>query len=142
MSVSLMQKLVRTAGAIAVAALATGGTSGAPTPMVELPKQAVIAAGDIALCVTIYTIWFEVRISSDDMRELLVDGGFAAVSGGVLVYTGVKATEGALGEALNLLGPLGWGLKATITGTVTSIVGALFWMLCETPPAWLKPKAA
>jgi hypothetical protein len=61
---------------------------------------------------------------------------------GALVYAGVKTTEGVLAEALNLLGPLGWGVKAAITGTVTGMVGILFWGLCETPPAWLQPTAA
>jgi hypothetical protein len=81
-------------------------------------------------------------MSSDEMRELLIDGGFAVASGGALVYAGVKTTEGVLAEALNLLGPLGWGVKAAITGTVTGMVGILFWGLCETPPAWLQPTAA
>jgi hypothetical protein len=100
---------MQTAGTIAAAAMATGGTSGAPTPLVELPEQGVIALGDLALCVRIYVIWFDQRVTTDEMREMLLDAGLATVVGGALVYGGVKLTEGLLAEALNFLGPLGWG---------------------------------
>jgi hypothetical protein len=142
MAGSKFDKRIKTIGAITTAALATSAGSGTPTPMLELPKQAVIAVGDLALCVTIYTIWFDARISNDEMRGLLLDAGIAAVTAGTLVYGGVKLTEGLLAEALNLLGPLGWGVKATITGSVTWIVGFSFWMLCESPPEWLKATLA
>jgi hypothetical protein len=139
MASSRLEKRVKTAAAITTAALAMGGGSGTPTPMLELPKQAVIAVGDLALCVAIYAIWFDVRISTDAMRGLLLDAGIATVAAGTLVYGGVKVTEGLLAEGLNLLGPLGWGVKAAITGSVTGVVGITFWMLCESPPEWLRP---
>jgi hypothetical protein len=139
---SVFKKRVQTVGAIAAAATATAGTSGAPTPLLELPKQSVIAMGDIALCVAIYMIWYDTRITNEEMIELLKDGGMLAVVGGALVYGGVKVTEGLLAEALNLLGPLGWGVSAAITASVTGMVGLTFWMLCERAPAWLTAAAA
>lgn len=134
---SLTKKRVETIGAITTAALATGGLSGSPTPLLELPKQGVIAIGDLSLCIAIYTIWFDKRVSTDEMREILLDAGLATVAGGALVYGGAKLAEGLLAEALNILGPLGWGISATITGSVTAMVGLTFWMLCESPPEWL-----
>jgi hypothetical protein len=142
MANSKFDKRVKTIGAITTTALMTGGGSGSPTPMLELPKQAVIAVGDVALCVSIYTIWFDARISPSEMGELLLDAGLATVAAGMLVYGGVKLTEGLLAEGLNVLGPLGWGVKAMITGTVTGMVGFMFWMLCESPPEWLKARVA
>jgi hypothetical protein len=73
------------------------------------------------------------------MRHILVDAGVASLEGGLLVYAGVKTTEALLAEGLNFLGPLGWGVSAAITGTVTATVGLAFWRLCENPPPWLVP---
>jgi hypothetical protein len=134
-----MKKRAQTISAIATVAMGTGSAAAAPTPLLELPKQGVIALGDLALCITIYTIWFDTSVTTDQMRHILIDAGVASMESGLLVYAGVKATEALLAEGLNLLGPLGWGVSAVITGTVTATVGLVFWRLCEDPPAWLIP---
>ena len=139
---SLRKKRVQTLSVICAAALASGGASGAPTPGVELPKQGAIAAADLALCVTIYGIWFDGRVTNQQMLDLMVEAGLVAITATGLVYAGVKVTEGLLAEALNAAGPAGWGISALITGSVTGAVGVAFWALCESPPVWLAPGLA
>lgn len=142
MAKSLSKKRMETVLCIVSFAAGTGTGAVVPTPGFELPKQAVIAAGDLAMCVAIYRIWYDVRLSTDEMREMLLDAGFLAVAGGTLVYGGVKLTEGLVHELLNFLGPLGFGIKGLITGSVSGLVGLSFWGICETSPEWLKPKTA
>jgi hypothetical protein len=91
------------------------------------------------MCITVYAIWFDQRRSKEEMLDLLLDAGMVTVVGGLVVYGGVKVTEGLLAEAMNLLGPLGWAVSGVITGTVTGMVGFTFWAWCERAPRWLVP---
>jgi hypothetical protein len=139
---STYSKRTRTLLTIGAAALGTGGVSAAPTIGAEVPKQGVIAIGDLVMCTKIYEIWFDERVTTEQLRDILIDAGLASAAGGILVYGGVKLTEGLLAEALNLLGPIGWGISGTITGSVTCLVGLTFWAFCENPPPWLLPDPA
>ncbi len=136
---SIFGKRQRTLLVIGGATLGTGGVSAAPTIGAEVPKQGAITQGDLHMCVRIYAIWFGVTLSTEEMRQMLLDSKLATAAGAGLVYGGVKLTEGLLAAALSQLGPLGWGVPAAITGTVTGVVGLSFWMLCESPPPWLIP---
>ena len=142
MTKSIFSRRVATMAAISGHALGTAGASAAPTSMLELPKQGVIAAADLNMCVAIYAIWFDQRLSKEEMIDLLLDAGMASMAGGLIIYGGVKITEGLLAEAMNLIGPLGWAVSAVITGTVTSTVGFTFWAWCERAPRWLAPAIA
>lgn len=137
MPISIYPNRVKTLLVIAGAALSNSTASAAPTVGAEVPKQGIIAVADLAMCTAIYGIWFEQRITPDELREILLDAEMATVTGGILVYGGVKLTEGLLAEALNLLGPHAWGISGAITVTVTSLVGLTFWRCCETSPEWL-----
>jgi hypothetical protein len=142
MAKTIFSRRVATIATISSHALGTAGASAAPTSMLELPKQGVIAAADLNMCITIYAIWFDERLSKEEMLDLLLDVGMATVASGVIIYGGVKVTEGLLAEAMNLLGPLGWAVSAVITGTVTCTVGFTFWAWCERAPRWLAPATA
>lgn len=142
MTKSIFSRRVATMAAISGHALGTAGASAAPTSMLELPKQGVIAAADLNMCIAIYAIWFDQRLSKEEMLDLLLDAGMATMASGLIIYGGVKVTEGLLAEAMNLLGPLGWAVSAVITGSVTCTVGFTFWAWCERAPRWLVPSIA
>lgn len=142
MSMSITKKRFQTMGAIVTAALGAGSASALPTPTLELPKQAVIAISDITLCASIYTIWFDRRVTTEEMQDMLLDFGLLSVTGGILIYAGVKTAEGLLAEAMNIFGPIGWSVSAVITGSVTITVGVAFWLLCEKQPVPLAARTA
>jgi hypothetical protein len=113
---------------IGVAAMSTGAASGVPTPVVEVAKQAGIAAADAAMCVKIWQIYLDETLTASDLFDHLSEAGIVAAVAVGIGYGGVKLAEGIVAEAMNILGPVGWLLSAGVTASVTTAVG-LAWML-------------
>ncbi|MBX3420465.1 MAG: hypothetical protein KF752_02800 [Pirellulaceae bacterium] len=128
----IAKKQTDTVYSIGIAILGTGGISALPTPMLELPKQLGIAAADLALMLQIHQIWFSEVVSKKTFEDLMQEAGLASLIGGVVVYTGVKVTEGLLAEATNFAPVIGWIVSGIITGSVTGLVAYVWWQFCET----------
>jgi hypothetical protein len=116
---------------IVPAATLTGGASGTPTPGLEVPKQAVVSAADIALLAGIYNVYFEEELGPANMIELLKNAGMLIAVGGSLVYGGVKLTEAGTAEVLNFVPGVGWLISGLITASVTATVASLWWLYCD-----------
>jgi hypothetical protein len=129
---SLMSKRRKALWLIVPAATITGSASGAPTPGLEVPKQAVVSATDIALLAGIYNVYFDEDVSADRMVDILKEAGILAFVGGSIVYGGVKLTEAGLAEVLNFVPGLGWLVSGLITASVTATVACLWWWYCDT----------
>ena len=146
---SLMKKRRKARWLIVPAATFTGGTSGAPTPGLEIPKQAAVSAADIALLAGIYNVYFDEDINPANMVEVLKEAGVLVAVGGTLVYGSIKLTEAGLAEVLNFVPGLGWLLSGMITASVTAAVATLWWWYCDgyarrgaTPLTAIRPATA
>jgi hypothetical protein len=128
---SLMKKRRKALWLILSTATLTGGASGAPTPGLEGPKQAVVTAADITLLAGIYNAYFDEDVSPTNMRELLKEAGILVAVGGSVVYGGVKFTEAGLAEVLNFVPGFGWLVSGLITASVTATVAAMWWWYCD-----------
>jgi hypothetical protein len=111
---------------------AVGILSGAPTPTLEAPKQAVITIGDALLLKSIYEVYFDdVPDGEEPFREMLSDAGLKLLAGGAVAYVGVKASEGVVAEVLNFIPGLGWLLSGLVTASVTATVACAWWKYCD-----------
>lgn len=128
---SLMKKRRKALWLIVPAATITGGASGAPTPGLEIPKQAAVSATDIALLAGIYNVYFDEEIAPASMVEVLKETGILIAVGGSIVYGGVKLTEAGLAEVLNFVPGFGWLISGLITASVTATVATLWWWYCD-----------
>jgi hypothetical protein len=126
-----MRKRRKALWLIVPAATLTGGTSGAPTPGLEVPKQAIVSAADIALLAGIYNVYFDEDISPGNMIAVLKEAGILIAVGGSVVYGGVKLTEAGLAEVLNFVPGFGWLVSGMITASVTATVATLWWWYCD-----------
>jgi hypothetical protein len=109
----------------------TGASAVVPTPGLEIPKQAVIGAADAVLLASIYNIYYEESIESQEVKGMLLEMGLVGSASVVTAYASVKAAEGMIHEVLNWFPGLGWIAKGLITGSVTSSVGTLWLVACD-----------
>ena len=119
---------------LAVIATTIGNAGGAavPTPGLETGKHAIFSAAEIAMCVTIYNIYFSENISKNEMKDFLVKNGIAVAGGGGLAFVATKAGHAAIAEMLNFVPVIGWGLKSVLAGSITASVGFACIGACHT----------
>ena len=99
--------------------------SSIPTPVFEVSKQIILAAADVTLCWRIYVLYYDEELSIENIVELLQRAGIIASVGTVLVYTGVRTSQGMADELLNLSG-IGTLVSGLISGSSTALVGLAF----------------
>lgn len=111
---------------------ASSGTAAAfPTPGVELPKQIVLTASDVLMYATIWKIYFQEDLSRKQLIEMLAEVGIVTVAAVGTAYIVVKASTAILHEITDWVGPLGWGVAAIVTGSLTGIFGAAWMLYCD-----------
>ncbi len=108
-----------------------GAISAVPVPGQEVSKQIALTASDILLYTTIWKIYFEEDLSNKQLLEMLVELGLVTIAATGTAYIAVKGTTALLTQISNLFGPLGWGVAAAITGSVTGLLGAAWLWSCE-----------
>ena len=128
---SLGKKRLETALAIAGYAVGSGTASAVPTPCVEIPKQIVLTASDIAMYTTIWKIYFEEDLSSKGVLEMLAELGLVTVAAAVTAYIVAKGSTAILCEVTDWVGPLGWGVSAAIAGSLTGLFAFAWALYCD-----------
>jgi uncharacterized protein (DUF697 family) len=128
---SLVRRRKKALWIIIAAAGATGSASTAPTTGLEIPKQAAVGLGDLALLGSIYNIYFDEEPDQDSMIEMLKEAGVLLAVGGGFAYGSVKLTEAVLAEILNFVPVVGWLVSGAITASVTTTVGSLWCWACD-----------
>ncbi len=128
---SLGKKRLEVALAIATCAAGGGAVSAAPTPGIEIPKQVVLTASDIAMYTSIWKIYFEEDLSSKRVVEMLVELGLVTVAATGTAYIVAKASTAILCELTDWIGPMGWGVAAAIAGSLTGLFGAAWALYCD-----------
>jgi hypothetical protein len=103
----------------------------APTPVIEVPKQVVLGAADLAMCVGIYHIYFEEMLSESGLLSFMQDVGFITVGATGAGYLIAKGASGIVHEVANVGGPLGWALSGAIALGGTALLGGAWLFICD-----------
>jgi uncharacterized protein (DUF697 family) len=122
------KKRIEAVLAIAGYAASGGAVSALPSPGVEMPKQFVLTAADIGMYTLIWKIYFEEDLSQKNLLEILAELGMVTIGAVGTAYVVAKVSTAILNEINDWLGPVGWGVKAAIAGSLSSLFG-LGWML-------------
>lgn len=128
---SLGKKRLEAALAIASYAVSSGAASAAPTPGVEIPKQLILTASDILMYTNIWKIYFEEDLSSKGVLEMLAEVGIVVVAATGTAYIVAKGTTALLNEITDWLGPMGWGVSAAISSSLTGMFGSMWALYCD-----------
>ncbi|KAB8332351.1 hypothetical protein SD80_017155 [Scytonema tolypothrichoides VB-61278] len=127
----LAKKRLEAVLAVATYAVGSGTATAAPTPGVEVPKQLILTASDIIMYTRVWKIYFEEDLSSQGLLEMLVELGLVTVAATGTAYIVSKASTAILKEITSWTGPLGWGVLAVISGSITGLFGAAWALYCD-----------
>lgn len=128
---NLGKKRLEATFTIASYAVGSGTAVAAPTPGIELPKQLILTASDIIMYSTIWKIYFEEDLSSKTVVEMLTELGLVTVVATGSAYVVSKLSTVIVCEITDWLGPVGWGLAAVISGSITGLFGAAWTVYCD-----------
>jgi hypothetical protein len=123
----------RLEAALTIAGYAAGGATAAavPTPCVEVPKQIVLTASDIAMYTTIWKLYFGEDLFHKGLPEILAELGLVTVAATGTAYIVAKGSAAILSEITDWAGPVGWGVSAVISGSLTGLFGAVWALYCD-----------
>ena len=102
-----------------------------PVPGFETHKHLAMTSVEIGMCLAIAKIYFGEQITREDLKPMFQEAGIAIGAGGGLGLVATKVGHVATDELLNLAGPIGWGVKAGIAGSLTASIGLVFLKFCE-----------
>ncbi|MCA1992605.1 MAG: hypothetical protein LDL41_11325 [Coleofasciculus sp. S288] len=139
---SLGKKRLDATLAIAGYALSGGAVSAVPTPSIEIPKQIVVTASDIAMYTTIWKIYFEEDLSRKGVLEMLVELGLVTIAAAGTAYIVARGSAAILHEVTDWFGPAGWGVSAAIAGSLTGLFGTAWAMYCDRLYSEKQPQSA
>lgn len=108
----------------------SGGAAAIPTPAVETVKHIALAGNELILCANIYQIYYEEKITTERIEELLKDAGILAAAAGGLVFVSTKGVQVLLHEISNFVWPISTVITVPIATSVTALVGltCMIWM--------------
>jgi hypothetical protein len=125
------KKRLEAALAIAGCAASGGTVAAAPTPCGEVPKQFILTASDVLMYVTVWKIYFEEELSQKEVLDLCLELGIITVVAAGTAYVAAKGSTALLKEVINWVGPVGWGVGAALTGSLTGFLGAAWALYCD-----------
>ena len=108
-----------------------GSIAAVPGPGVEAGKHLIYCGNEMAMCMRIAHVFFGPDITETDVREILAVNGLAAGGGACLAVAGTKVGQTVGNEILNFAGPVGWFIKGTLAGSITTGLGWAFLKICE-----------
>ncbi len=116
--------------AIGTQSVISGGAAAIPTPAVETVKHIALAGNELLLCANIYHFFFEEKITTERIGELLKGAGILAAVAGGLVFVSTKGVQVLLHEISNFVWPIGIIITVPIATSVTALVGltCMVWM--------------
>ncbi len=116
--------------AIGTQSAISGGAAAIPTPAVETVKHIALAGNELLLCANIYQIYYEEKITTERIEELLKDAGILAAVAGGLVFVSTKGVQVLLHEISNFVWPIGIIITVPIATSVIALVGltCMVWM--------------
>lgn len=131
MSTSLTKKRWEAGLVIAGYAAGDGTISAAPTPGGELSKQIFLTASDILMYASIWRIYFGEDLSHKQLVDVLTEIGIVTVAAVGTAYVVAKTSNAIMSEIVDWFGPMGWGISAVVTGSLTGLFGAAWVLYCD-----------
>ncbi|MEH1970531.1 hypothetical protein [Nostoc sp.] len=128
---NLGKKRLEAVLAIATYSIGNGTASAAPTPGVEVPKQIVLTASDVAMYTTIWKIYFHEDLSNKRILNMLAELGLVTLVATGTAYIVGKATTAIACEITDWIGPVGWGVAAAIATSITGLFAATWAIYCD-----------
>lgn len=128
---SLGKRRLEAVLAIATYAVGSGTASAAPTPGIEIPKQIVLTASDVAMYTTIWKIYFHEDLSRQGILNMLAELGLVTLAAAGTAYIVAKATTAIVSEIADWQGPMGWSVTAAIAGSLSGLFGATWALYCD-----------
>ena len=116
--------------AIGTQSAISGGAAAIPTPAVETAKHIALAGNELILCANIYQIYYEEKITTERIGELLQGAAILAAVAGGLVFVSTKGVQILLHEISNIIWPISTVITVPIATSVTGLVGltCMLWM--------------
>ena len=102
-----------------------------PKPSLEIATEIATAIPDFRAFIQIWEIYFEKELSIEEIKAIFIKIGLAKSTGAIAVYTAIKISDGAINEIGNLLGPMGWLIEGTLSGSITIAAGYMWIRFCE-----------
>ena len=128
---NLSKKRLESLSAVARYTVGGGALAAAPLPGGEIPKQFVLSASDVFMYTSIWTTYFEEDLSQKELLNMLAELGLITVAAAGTAYIVAKSSTAILSEIANRFGLVGWGVAATITGSLTGLCGLLWILYCD-----------
>ena len=128
---NLGKKRLESLSAIARYAVGGGALAAAPFPGGEIPKQIVLSASDVLMYTSIWTTYFEEELSQQELFKMLAELGLITVAAAGTAYIVAKSSTAILSEIANRFGLVGWGVAATVTGSLTGLCGLIWILYCD-----------
>jgi hypothetical protein len=118
---------------LAILGYAAGGgaAAAAPKPGLEAPSQLVLTASDILMYTSIWRIYFHEALTQKALLDMLIEVGLVTVTAAGTAYLAARASTALLNELSNWAGPLGWGVSALLSGSLTGLSGAVWAVICD-----------
>nr|DAN25957.1 MAG TPA: hypothetical protein [Caudoviricetes sp.] len=102
-----------------------------PTIGIETTKEVPLLANEITMCIRIAQIYTGEKYSKAKIISLLKEAGIAAGFAGGGAVIAAKVGKAAVKELINFAGPIGWGIKGLVGGSLTAGIGISFAKFCE-----------
>ena len=109
-----------------------GSTAVAAAPKVNLTlaKQIFLTVADVAMCMTIWDIYFGENLYRKNLRAIFLELFFVIMLSGITAYTASKGIT-VLSNRLISLGALGWGMIGAIAALMASLLGIVWTFYCD-----------
>ena len=128
---NLGKKRLDSLSEIARYAVGGGTLAAAPLPGGEVPKQIVLTASDVFMYVSIWKVYFEEDLSQQELLRMLGELGLITVAAAGTAYIVAKGSTALITEIANRFGLVGWGVAATVTGSLTGMCGLIWILYCD-----------
>lgn len=128
---NLGKKRLESINALARYALGGSTFAAAPLPGGEVPKQIMLTASDVLMYTSIWKIYFEEELSSKELFKILAELGLITIAAAGTAYIVAKSSTALITEIANRFGIVGWGVAATVTGTLTGLCGLIWILYCD-----------
>ena len=109
-----------------------GSTAVAAAPKLNLAfaKQIFLTVADVAMCMTIWDIYFGENLYRKNLRAIFLELFFVIMLSGITAYTASKGIT-VLSNRLISLGALGWGMIGAIAALMASLLGIVWTFYCD-----------
>lgn len=110
-----------------------GSTVVAAVPKANLAtaKQIFLTVADVAMCMTIWDIYFGENLYRKDIKDIFVELFFVIMLSAVTAYIASKGLIVLSDRLILSLGEFGWGIIGAIAAVTASLLGIVWTFYCD-----------